>query len=98
LGGARRTAARLSAFARKLARRDPDEALFHLLLCQAFAQEAKNAWKVEDYTAIKEALRKATEEARTAVRLDPQSIDARQMLASLQEKLVGVPSGPPSSR
>ena len=60
LDDARQTAACLSAFAKRLARRDPDEAGFHLLLSEAFAQESKNAWKVKDYTAIKEALRKGS--------------------------------------
>jgi len=95
---ARRTAACLSAFAKRLARRNPDEAAFHLLLGQAFQQEAKNAWKVEDYTAIKNALGKALDEARTALRLDPRNLDARVMVASFQDKLAGLPSEPPSSR
>jgi len=98
LDDARRTAACLSAFAKTLARRDPNEAAFHLLLCVAFEQEAKNAWKVEDYTAIEEALRKALGEARTALRLDPRNALARLSVAVLQDKLVGLPSKPPSSR
>jgi hypothetical protein len=98
LDDARRTARYLHAFANLLARRDPDEAIFHLLLSYAFEQEAKNAWKIEDYTAIKEALRKALGQARTALTLAPQSLDARIRVASLQDKLVGLPPEPPSSR
>ena len=98
LGDARRTAACLSAFAKKLARRDPDEAAFHMLLCEAFTQESKNAWKVKDYPAIKKALRKAVGEARTALSLDPRNIDTRMSVANLQDKLVGLLSERPSSR
>ena len=81
LDDARQTAACLSAFAKMLARRDPDEAAFHLLLCVAFEQESKNAWKVEDYAAIEDALRKALGEACTALRLDPRNAVARLRVA-----------------
>jgi serine/threonine protein kinase len=92
LGEARHTAACLAAFARRLLQRNPDEALFHLLLSQAFAQEAKNAWKVEDYATIEAALRKALDEARTALRLDSRCLEARATVAGLQEKLARLPS------
>jgi hypothetical protein len=93
LGDARRTAACLAAFARRLVQRDPDEALFHLLLSQAFEQESKNAWKVEDHATIEAALRKALDEARTALKLDPRCLEARATVAGLQEKLARLPSG-----
>ena len=48
-----------------------DEAAFHVLLCLAFEQEAKNAWEAEDYATIEDALRKALGQACTALRLDP---------------------------
>ena len=51
--------------------KNPREPAFHLLLAQAFEQESKNAWQVFDYTAIKDALRKALGEARIGLRLDP---------------------------
>jgi hypothetical protein len=95
---ARQTAARMSAFANKLLQRDPHEAKFHLLLCLALGQEAKNAWRVPDYTLIEEKLRQAVREARAALQLDPQYIDAREALSTLQDKLVGVPFKPPSAR
>ncbi len=60
----------------ELVRRDPNEAAFHLVLCEAFEQEAKNAWKIEDYAAIEDALRKALGEARPRC-LDPRNKDAR---------------------
>jgi hypothetical protein len=41
LDDARYTAACLSAFAKTLVRRDPNEAAFHLVLCAAFVQESK---------------------------------------------------------
>jgi hypothetical protein len=92
LDDARQTVAWLSAFAKTLARRDPNEAAFHLVLCTAFEQESKNAWKVEDYATIEDALRKALGEASTALRLDPRSADARLIVATLQDKLVGFAS------
>jgi len=81
LDDARQTAACLSAFAKTLARRDPNEAMFHLLLCTAFAQESKNAWRVKDHAMIEDALRKALGEACTALRLDPRNADARLEVA-----------------
>ena len=92
LDDARQTAAWLSAFANKLARRDPDEATFHVILSMAFQQESKNAWKVEDYPTIEDALTRALAEASTALRLDPRNATARFCVASLQEKLVGLAS------
>ena len=90
LDDARQTAACLSAFARTLVQRDPDQAAFHMALCIAFEQESKNAWQVHDYTAIEDALRKALSEAFTALHLDPRNSNARLNVASLQEKLVGL--------
>ena len=92
---ARRTAACLSAFATLLAKRDPKEPLYHLLLCVAFEQESKNAWKIHDYTAIEGALRKALGEASTALRLDPRNTDARLLVSGLQDKLIGLASHRP---
>ena len=78
---------------RLLARRDPNEAAFHLVLCEAFEQESKNAWEVKDYATIEDGLRKALGEACTALRLDPRNADARLEVAGLQDKLVGLVSG-----
>ncbi len=93
LDDARRTAACLHAFANRLLRSDPDNATFHLVLSEAFAQESKNAWKVEDYPAIERALRKALGEASTALRLDPRYVNARLCVSGLQDKLLGLTSG-----
>ena len=90
LAEARRTAACLSAFAKLMVKRDPKQAVYHLLLCQAFEQESKNAWKVPDYTAIEAALRKALGEASIALRLDPGNADARMMASGLQDKLISL--------
>jgi hypothetical protein len=98
LDDARRTAACLSAFAKTLARRDPNEAAFHAVLCIAFEQEAKNAWEVRDYATIEAALRKALGEACIALRLDPRNAAARLRVAGLQDKLFGLASQRPSSR
>jgi hypothetical protein len=92
LAEARHTAAYLSAFAKLMVKRDPKQAVYHLLLCEAYDQESKNAWKVPDYTAIEAALRKALGEASTALRLDPQNADARMKVAGLQDKLIGIAS------
>jgi eukaryotic-like serine/threonine-protein kinase len=95
LAEARRTAACLSAFAKLLAKRDPKEAVYHLLLCVAFEQESKNAWKPPDYALIEGSLRKALGEASTALRLDPRNTDARMMVSGLQDKLIGLASRRP---
>ena len=92
LDDARQTAACLSAFAKKLVRRDPDNAAFHLVLCIAFEQESKNAWKVEDFATIEDAMRKALGEASTALRLDPRNARRAPAVAGLQDKLVGLAS------
>ena len=77
LDDARWTAASLFAFGKMLARRDPNEAVFHVVLCEAFEQEAKNAWKVEDFPTIEAATRNALVAACTALRLDPRNTMAR---------------------
>ncbi len=98
LDDARDTAASLSAFAKTLIRRDPDEAAFHLVLCAAFVQDTKNAWRVKDHVRIEDGLRKALGEACTALRLDPRNADARLQVAGLQDKLVALVAERPSSR
>ncbi len=77
----------------------PDEAEHHLLLSTAFEQQAKNAWKAEDFPVIEEPLRKALREAHAGMKLDPRHVTARVKVAGLQEKLVGlvVGRGVPSS-
>ena len=98
LDDASRTSACLSAFANTLAQRDPNEPSFHLLLCEAFEQEGKMAWKGNDYVAIEAAWRKALGQAHDALLLDPQSNLARLKVAGLQDKLIGLASEPLSSR
>lgn len=98
LDDARRTAACLSAFARTLLRRDSNEAAFHVVLCIAFEQEAKNASEVRDYAGYEAALRKALGEACLALRLDPRNAEVRLRVAGLQDKLFGLASERHSSR
>jgi hypothetical protein len=98
LDDARYTAACLSAFAKTLVRRDPNEAAFHLVLCAAFVQESKNAWRIPDHPTIEDGLRKALGAACTALRLDPRNAEARLDVAILQDKLVALVSERPSSR
>jgi hypothetical protein len=98
LDDARRTAAWLHAVAGKLVRGNPGEIEYHLMLCVAFEQEAKNAWKVGDIPAIEEHLRKALGEAHTALKLDPEGNAARSRVSVLQDKLVGLALEPPSPR
>ncbi len=93
LDDARWTAASLFAFAKVLARRDPKEAAFHVVLSEAFDQEAKNAWKVKDFPTIEAATRNALVAAWTAIRLDPRNTAARIKVAGLQDKMVGLTSG-----
>ena len=57
------------------------------------SRNQKTPGRVQDYTAIEDALRKALGEARTALRLDPRNAEARLDVATLQDKLVGLPSG-----
>jgi tetratricopeptide (TPR) repeat protein len=98
LDDARRTAAGLSAFAKALVRRDPNEPAFHLALSAAFQQESKNAWQIPDYATIEDALRNALGEACTALRLDPRNTEARLTVAGLQDKMVRLVSERPSAR
>ena len=110
LNDARWTTACLSTFAKRLARREHNVAEFHLLLCEAFEQESKNAWeafrqeskkapkKVADFPAIEEATRNALGAARAALRLEPGNETARIKVAGLQDKLAGLASERSSSQ
>jgi eukaryotic-like serine/threonine-protein kinase len=98
LDDARWTAACLSAMGKMLARRDPREGAFHVLLCEAFEQEAKNAWKVKDFRTIEAATRNALAAAGTALHLDPKNAFARVKVAGLQVKILGLASRPPPSQ
>ena len=89
------TAASLFAFGKVLARRDPNEAAFHLVLSEAFDQEAKNAWKVNDFPAIEAAWRNALVAASTALHLEPRNTAARMKVAGLQDKILGLASPRP---
>jgi hypothetical protein len=90
LDDARWTAASLFAFAKVLVRRDPNEAYFHLVLCEAYEQQAKNAWKVNDFPTIEAATRNALVAGCIAMRLDPRKTVARMKVATLQDKIVGL--------
>jgi hypothetical protein len=95
LDDARWTAASLLAFGKGLSRRGPSEAAFHVVLSLAFEQEAKNAWKVNDFPTIEAATRNALAAASTALHLDPGNKTARMKVSGLQEKIVGLASGRP---
>ncbi len=92
LDEARQTSACLSALAKRLILRDPNEAVFHLTLCDAFEQQSKSAWEAEviDYAAIEEAWMKALDAARCALRLNPTSTSAGMKVASIQDKLAAL--------
>jgi serine/threonine protein kinase len=90
LDDARWTTASLCAFGKILALRDPNEAQFHVVLSEAFEQEAKIAWQVEDFPTIEAATRNALVAARTAFHLDPRNGAARMKVAGLQDKIVGL--------
>jgi serine/threonine protein kinase len=98
LDDARSTAATFLAFGQSLVRRDPNEATFHVLLCEGFEEEAKNAWRVNDFATIEAATRNALAEASTALRLDPRNPYARLKVGGLQEKMIGLTSQRPSSK
>ena len=95
LDDARWTAASLLTFGKLLARRNPDEAAFHVVLCEAFNQEAKNAWRVDDYATVESATRNELVAALTAIRLDPRNVMARIKVAGLQDKMDGLISQRP---
>lgn len=67
---ARRTAHRMHAFARGLDSVHPDQATAHLALSMAFEEFAKNAWPVNDRSAIERDWKLALEEAHRAVDFD----------------------------
>ncbi len=98
LGDARWTAASLLAFGKLLVRRDPNEAAFHVVLSEAFNQEAKNAAKVGDVRTIEAATRNALVAAWTAIHLDPRNKEARITVAGLQDKMVRLTSRRPPPR
>ncbi len=110
LDDARWTAASLFAFGKILARRDPNQAAFHMLLSEAFEQESKNAWeafnqeseearkKFEHFPAIEQATRNALGAARAALRLEPSSTWARIKVAGLQDKLADLVFEPSSAQ
>jgi serine/threonine protein kinase/tetratricopeptide (TPR) repeat protein len=95
---ARRSAALLNAFGTRLIRTNPDVAEFHLILSEAYMQESKFGWPVDDFDAIEEAIRKALGEAGSALRLDPRNVEARVFVAGIQEKFVRLVAGRMSSR
>ena len=98
LDEARRTVASLTAFAKALVRRDPGEAVFHVMLCQAFEQESKNAWRVDDYARVEATLRESLGEARIALQLDPGNMSARMKASVLQDKLARMEFDPTAQR
>jgi serine/threonine protein kinase len=98
LDDARWTAASLAAFGKILVRRDPKDAEFQVVLCEAFDQQAKNAWKVADFPTIEAATRNALVAARTALDLDPRNPAARTKVAGLLDKIVGLTLRKPLQR
>jgi serine/threonine protein kinase len=95
LDDARWTAASLFVFAKALKRRDPKEAMFQVVLSEAFEHQAKNAWKVNDLPTIEAATRNALVAACTALRLEPGNTLARMKVSSLQDKLIRLASDRP---
>jgi len=98
LDDARWTATFLFAFGKVLVRRDPSEAAFHVVLCEAFDQEGKNASKVKDFATVEAATRNALVAAWTAIRLDPRNKAAQIKVAGLQDKMVGLTSRRPPTQ
>jgi hypothetical protein len=96
LDDARWTTASLFAFGKVLSGRDPSEAAFHVVLSEAFDQEAKNAWKVNDRPTIEAATRNALAAARTALHLEPRNTAARIKVEGLTDKIVRLASGRPA--
>lgn len=77
----------MHAFARLLVSTHPDQPAAHLALSQAFVQFAKNAWQINDRAAIERNWKLALDEARQALVLYPQNINARREVADLERRL-----------
>jgi eukaryotic-like serine/threonine-protein kinase len=87
LDEARQIADRLVALGQLLVRRHPGQSNAHIVLCTAYVQLYKNAWRTNDRTAVERHMRQATDEAVQALALDPTSGVARSQLVDLQRRL-----------
>jgi serine/threonine protein kinase len=80
----------LESFGKSLRDEKPEEPSYYMIICRAFEQHAKNAWRREDKTAVEQSLRLGLSAAHSAFKLDPDDVETRSMVAAFQDKLVGV--------
>lgn len=83
---AQETADRLAALADGLTRRYPRQPEGCLVMSECWDQRAKNAYRLDDADVLP-SLRRAFEAARDAVRIDPENIEARQVLDDRRTRL-----------
>ena len=71
LDEARRSTDRMHAFARLLVARYPRHSVAHLAVSLSFFQRAKDAWQTDDRAAVEQNWKRALDESRQALVLDP---------------------------
>jgi len=93
-----RTAGRMKALARTLATLYPDHTEPALILCEAYLQDAKNAWRSDDHAAVQQALRKSLEAAIRASSIDPGSEEAHHFVVDRRQRLARLEAGVSGSK
>ena len=92
LDDADRKVAFLMALAQRLVRRFPGHQSSYVALSEAFAEQAKNAWKREDMETIQRALALSIESLqRTASHLDPGDHEIHRKLEDHKKRLEALP-------
>jgi thioredoxin-like negative regulator of GroEL len=91
LDEADRKAAFLMALAQRLVQRFPGHQSSYVALSEAFAQQAKNAWKREDMKTIKRALALSIESLQQAWSLDPGDHEIHRKLQDHKRRLDALP-------
>jgi len=92
------TAGRMKAFSRATLALYPDHAEPALLLCEAYLQDAKNAWRSDDRAAVRQALEKSLEAAIRASSIDPGSEEAHNFVVDRRQRLARLEAGVSGSR
>ncbi len=87
LDRARQTVGRIHSLGKIMVARHPDQAAAHLALCETFSQLAKNAWRFDDRGDVERNWALALDEARRALRLDPQDTRASRDVFTYQRRL-----------
>jgi hypothetical protein len=80
LGDAHRRADQFVALAERLTRLYPDQSLAYMLLSQGYVQKAKNAYQEDEAPVIKRWEQKALDAAAQAAMLEPDRVEARNLV------------------